>query len=98
MPLFGIIHDMDFTEENVKQVCAEKLRLEVENRYLELKLRAALGKLFGSSSEKRSPDQLALVFGVDSVTPESPEADAEVEEVATPRKKRKTQATFGTVS
>ena len=80
---------MDFTEENVKKLQAEKTRLEVENHYLELKLRAALGKLFGSSSEKISPDQLALVFGVDSVAPESPEALAEVEEVATSRKKRK---------
>ena len=80
---------MDFTEENVKKLQAEKTRLEVENHYLELKLRAALGKLFGSSSEKIYPDQLALVFGVDSVAPESPEALAEVEEVATSRKKRK---------
>ena len=80
---------MGFTEENVKKLQAEKTRLEVENHYLELKLRAALGKLLGSSSEKISPDQLALVFGVDSVAPESPEALAEVEEVATSRKKRK---------
>jgi transposase len=80
---------MDFTEENFKRLQAEKTRLEVENRYLELKLRAALGKLFGTSSEKMSPDQLALAFGVDSVAPESPEAEAEVEEVAASRKKRK---------
>jgi len=79
---------MDFTEENFKKVCAEKLRLEIENRYLEQKLRAVLGKLFGSSSEKISPDQLALMFGEDSVAPESPEAEAEVEEVSPPRKKR----------
>lgn len=89
MPGFGIIHGMDFTEENFKKLQAEKTRLEVENRYLELKLRAALGKLFGSSSEKISPDQLALAFGVDSVAPESPEAEAEVEEVVASRKKRK---------
>ncbi len=53
----------------------------VENRYLKLKLQAVLGKLFGRSSEKISPDQLALEFGVDSVDPETPEAEAEVEEV-----------------
>ena len=53
-----------------------------------LKLRAELRRLFGSSSEKISPDQLALTFGVDSVAPESPEAFAELEEVTTPRKKR----------
>ncbi len=64
-------------------------RLEIENRYLKQQLQAVLGKLFGSSSEKISPDQLALAFGVDSVEPESPEAEAEVEEVAAPRKKRK---------
>jgi len=32
---------MDFIEENFKKVCAEKLQLEVEIRYLEMKLRAA---------------------------------------------------------
>jgi len=79
---------MDFTEENFKQLQAKNARLEVELHYLNLKLRAALGKLFGSSSEKISPDQLALMFGEDSVVPESPEAEAEEEEVATPRKKR----------
>jgi transposase len=89
MPSFGIIRGMDFTEENFKQLQAKNARLEVELHYLNLKLRAALGKLFGSSSEKISPDQLALVFGVDSVAPESPEAEAEVEEVAAARKKRK---------
>lgn len=89
MPDFGIMCGMDFTEENFKKLQVEKNRLEVEIQYLELKLRAALGKLFGSSSEKISPDQLALAFGVDSVAPESPEAEAEVEEVAASRKKRK---------
>ncbi len=49
----------------------------------------ALGKLFGSSSEKISPDQLAFEFGVDSVAPGMPEAEAEMEEVVIPRKKRK---------
>ncbi|MCK5676560.1 MAG: transposase, partial [Verrucomicrobia bacterium] len=48
-----------------------------------------MGKLFGRSSEKISPDQLAFEFGVDSVDPETPAAEAEVEEVAVPRKKRK---------
>lgn len=64
-------------------------RMEVENRYLKQQLQAVLGKLFGRSSEKISPDQLALAFGVDSVEPESPEAEAEVEEVAVARKPRK---------
>lgn len=82
---------MDFTEENFKKLQTENTRQAVEIHYLELKLRAVLGKLFGSSSEKISPDQLALVFGVDSVAPESPEAVAEVEEVEIPRKKRKLQ-------
>jgi len=87
-PDFGIIHGMDFTEENFNKLQAENNRQAIEIHYLELKLRAALGKLFGSSSEKISPDQLALMFGEDSVTPESPEAEAEVEEVAVPRRKR----------
>jgi len=80
---------MDFTEKNFKQLQAQMARLEVENRYLKQQLQAVLGKLFGSSSEKISPDQLALAFGVDSVEPESPEAEAEVEEVAATRKPRK---------
>lgn len=80
---------MDFTEKNFTQLRAQMARLEVENRYLKQQLQAVLGKLFGSSSEKISPDQLALAFGVDSVEPESPEAEAEVEEVAAPRQKRK---------
>jgi len=80
---------MDLTAENFKKLQAKNTRLEVENRFLKLKLQAVLGKLFGKSSEKISPDQLALEFGADSVEPETPEAEAEVEEVAVPRKKRK---------
>jgi transposase len=79
---------MDFTRENFELQTARIKRQELEIRYLNQKLQAALGKLFGSSSEKISPDQLALMFGEDSVVPESPEAEAEVEEVVTPRKKR----------
>ncbi|MEI6891463.1 MAG: transposase [Pontiella sp.] len=51
------------------------------------KLQAALGKLFGSSSEKISPDQLALELGVDSVALGMPEA--ETEEVIVPRREHK---------
>ncbi len=80
---------MDLTAENFKKLQAQNTRLEVENRFLKLKLQAVLGKLFGRSSEKISPDQLAFEFGVDSVDPETPAAEAEVEEVAVPRKKRK---------
>lgn len=79
---------MDFTEENFKQLRAQMARLEVENHYLKQQLQAVLGKLFGKSSEKINPDQLALMFGVDSAAPGTPEAAAEVEEVASPRKKR----------
>ncbi len=74
---------------NGEKLQAQNMRLEVEIRFLKLKLQAALGKLFGSSSEKISPDQLALEFGVDSVAPGTPEAEAETEEVVVPRKKRK---------
>jgi len=80
---------MDFTEENFKSQAAKIQRLELENRFLNQKLQAALGKLFGKSSEKINPDQLALMFGEDSVAPGTPEAEAEVEEVKPPRKKRK---------
>jgi len=80
---------MDLTAENFNKLQAKNTRLEVENRFLKLKLQAVLSKLFGKSSEKISPDQLALEFGVDSVDPETPEAEAEVEEVSAPRKKRK---------
>ena len=80
---------MDFTAENFKKLQAQNQRLEVELRYLNQKLQAALGKLFGKSSEKINPDQLALMFGEDSVAPGTPEAEAEVDEVKTPRKKRK---------
>lgn len=79
---------MDLTAENFNQLQAKNARLEVENRFLKLKLRAVLGKLFGSSSEKIPPDQLALEFGVGSVAPGTPESEAEVEEVSPPRKKR----------
>ena len=80
---------MDLTAENFNSMAHELERLKVENRFLKAKLQAVLGKLFGKSSEKVSPDQLALEFGVDSVEPCTPEAEAEVEEVAAPRKKRK---------
>lgn len=80
---------MDFTAENFDSMAAEITQLKVENRYLKLKLQAVLGKLFGKSSEKISADQLALEFGVDSVEPETPAAEAEEEEVASSRKKRK---------
>lgn len=80
---------MDLTAENFKELQAQMARQEIEIRYLKLQLQAALGKLFGKSSEKISPDQLALEFGIDSVEPESPEAEAEVEEVSVSRKKRK---------
>ena len=80
---------MDFTQENFKLQAARIQSLEVENRFLNQKLQAALGKLFGKSSEKINPDQLALMFGEDSVAPGTPEAKAEVDEVKPPRKKRK---------
>ncbi|MEI6892767.1 MAG: hypothetical protein V5783_11410 [Pontiella sp.] len=80
---------MDLTAKNVKQLQAQNMRIEVEIRFLKLKFQTALGKLFGSSSENISPDQLALEFGVDSVAPGMPEAEAETEEVVVPRKKRK---------
>jgi transposase len=80
---------MDFTEENFKLQAARIERQDLEIRYLNQKLQAALGKLFGKSSEKINPDQLALMFGEDSAAPGTPEAEAEVEEVKPPRKKRK---------
>ncbi|MEE9368116.1 MAG: transposase [Pontiella sp.] len=80
---------MNLTAENLKKLQAENKRLAVENRLLSQKIQFLLGKLFGKSFEKISPDQLALEFGVDSVAPDTPEAEAEVEEVAVPRKKRK---------
>ena len=80
---------MDLTAKNFDLMAAEIAQLKVENRFLQMKLQAALGKLFGKSSEKISPDQLALEFGVDSVAPGTPEADAEVKEVTVPKKKRK---------
>jgi len=83
------MHGMDLTAENFNELQAHNKRLKVENRLLNQKLQYLLGKLFGKSSEKINPDQLALEFGVDSVAPDTPEAAAEVEEVAVPRKKRK---------
>ena len=80
---------MDFTEENFRKLQAQNQRQGLEIRHLNQKLQAALGKLFGKSSEKINPDQLALMFGEDSVAPGTPEAEAEVEEVKAPRKKRK---------
>ena len=80
---------MDLTAENFNSMAAELAQIKVENRLLNLKIQFLMGKLFGKSSEKISPDQLALEFGVDSVAPGTPEAEAEVEEVSIPRKKRK---------
>ncbi|RLA43965.1 MAG: IS66 family transposase [Gammaproteobacteria bacterium] len=80
---------MDLTAKNFNSMAAQITQLKAENRFLKLKLQAVLGKLFGKSSEKISPDQLMLAFGVDSVDPETPAAEAEVEEVASSRKKRK---------
>ena len=80
---------MDLTAKNFTSMAAQITQLKAENRFLKLKLQAVLGKLFGKSSEKISPDQLMLAFGVDSVAPETPAAEAEVEEVASSRKKRK---------
>ena len=80
---------MDLTAENLNELQAQNKRLKVENRLLSQKIQFLMGKLFGKSSEKISPDQLALEFGIDSVAPGTPEAEAEVEEVAVPRKKRK---------
>ena len=69
---------MDLTAENLNKLQAQNKRLAVENRLLEQKVQFLMGKLFGKSSEKISPDQLALEFGVDSVAPGTPEAEAEV--------------------
>ncbi len=80
---------MDLTAKNFNSMAAQITQLKAENRFLKLKLQAVLGKLFGKSSEKISPDQLMLAFGVDSVDPETPAAEDEVEEVASSRKKRK---------
>ncbi len=83
------MHGMDLTAKNFKQLHAQNMRLEVEILFLKLKLHVALGNFFGSSSEKISPDQLVLEFGVDLVAPGMPEAEPEAEEVVVPRKKRK---------
>ncbi len=80
---------MDFTAENFRKLQAKNERLEGENRLLNQKVQLLIQKLFGKSSEKINPDQLALMFGEDSVAPGTPEAAAEVEEVKVPRKKRK---------
>ena len=80
---------MDLTAENLNELIAQTQRQDVEIRFLKQKIQFLMGKLFGASSEKLSPDQLALAFGEESVAPGTPEAEAEVEEVETPRKKRK---------
>ena len=55
---FGIICRMDLTEENFSKLQKEKALLEAENAFLKARLQAVLGKVFGRSSEKLSPDQL----------------------------------------
>ena len=80
---------MDLTVENLNELIAQTQRQDVEIRYLKQKIQFLMGKLFGASSEKISPDQLALAFGEESAVPGTPEAEAEFEEVETPRKKRK---------
>lgn len=80
---------MDLTAENLSELIAQTQRQDVEIRFLKQKVQFLMGKLFGASSEKISPDQLALAFGEETVLPGTPEAEAEVEEVETPRRKRK---------
>ncbi len=79
-----------FNGEKLQALHAQNMRFEVVIRFLKLKLQAALGKYFGSSSEKISPDQPALELGADSVVPGVPGMpEAETEEVVIPRKNRK---------
>lgn len=77
---------MQFTEENFK-------KLLNENRLLRQKINWLVRKLFGRSSEKVHPAQMTLALGENGVTPTSPEAPLETEEVVqktrSPRKRGK---------
>jgi transposase len=80
---------MDFTRENFNKLLTITQRQEEDIRVLKQKLQYILNQYFGSKSEKIHPDQLLLDLGTDDVAVGAPEAPLEVEEVASPRKKKK---------
>lgn len=73
---------MEFTEENFRKVVAE-------NRQLRQRIDWLIRKLFGRSSEKLNPNQLAFDLGENGVAPDAPEAPLEVDEVIETRTQRK---------
>jgi len=79
---------MEFTEENFNKQAAQLERKDVEIQQLKQRLDWLLRKIFGRSSEKIDPDQLRFEFGSEAVLPGEPEAEDEVEEVKSTRKRR----------
>jgi transposase len=73
---------MQFTEENFRKLAAE-------NQQLRQRIDWLVRKLFGRSSEKNHPNQLAFDLGENGVTPDAPEAPLEVDEVIQARVQRK---------
>ncbi len=73
---------MEFTEENFR-------KLANENRQLRQRVDWLIRKLFGRSSEKLNPNQLAFDLGENGVAPDAPEAPLEADEVMQTRVQRK---------
>ena len=83
-----MVRAMEFTEENFNKQAAQLERKDVEIQQLKQRLDWLLRKIFGRSSEKIDPDQLRFEFGSEAVLPGEPEAEDEVEEVKSTRKRR----------
>jgi transposase len=73
---------MEFTEENFRKLAAE-------NQQLRQRIDWLVRKLFGRSSEKSHPNQLAFDLGENGVALDAPEAPLEVDEVIQTRAQRK---------
>lgn len=72
---------MEFTEENFNALLAKTGQLADENRQLRHRIDWLVRKLFGRSSEKSIPGQLAFDLGENGVAPDAPEAPLEIDEV-----------------
>ena len=80
---------MQFTEENFNALLSKTLKQENEILLLRQRVDWLVRKLFGRSSEKLNPNQLALDLGENGITPDAPEAPMEVDEVLPARAQRK---------
>jgi transposase len=85
-----MIQAINTLQEENKLLQEEKANLEIKLKWFEEQYRLQQNKLFGTSSEKTSPDQLSLFNEAESeAKPESPEPD--IETITYERKKKQGQ-------